>query len=101
MDAQKGRYAAWIAEREQMQGTPRQLAVAWRMLEILVEREERKSQKAFDFAFDAAELQAKDDSSLRTAAELFLAEEFKIPFFFGSSMLARLASSKRVLQVSA
>lgn len=93
MDAQKGRYAAWIAEREQMQGTPRQLAVAWRMLEILVEREERKSQKAFDFAFDAAELQAKDDSSLRTAAELFLAEEFKIPFFFGSSMLARLASS--------
>jgi hypothetical protein len=93
MDAQRGRYAAWIAEREQMQGTPRQLAVAWRMLEILVEREERKSQKAFGFAFDAGDLQAKDDSSLRTAAELFLADEFKIPFFFGSSMLARLASS--------
>lgn len=93
MDARKGRYAAWIAEREQLPGTPRQITVAWRMLEILIEREERKNQKAFDFAFNAQELQAKDDSSLRTAAELFLAEEFKIPFFFGSSMLARLASS--------
>jgi hypothetical protein len=93
MDAQKGRYAAWIAEREQMQGTTRQVVVAWRMLEILIEREERKNQKSFDFAFEAQELQAKDDSSLRTAAELFLADEFRIPFFFGSSVLARLASS--------
>ena len=93
MDSKGGRYAAWIGERERMQGTPRQLAIAWRMLEILIEREERKSQSSFEFALDVQDLEAKDDSSLRTAAELFLSGEFKLPFFFGASTLARLASS--------
>ena len=63
------------------------------MLEILIEREERKNQGAFNFALNVQDLEAKDDSSLRTAAELFLSWEFKSPYFFGSSTLTRLASS--------
>jgi len=93
MDAKSGRYSAWVSERERLEGTPRQQAIAWRMLEILIEREERKNQGSFNFALNVQDLEAKDDSSLRTAAELFLSWEFKSPYYFGSTTLTRLASS--------
>src|SRR5207249_8205366 len=83
----------WIAEREAMQGTPRQRAVAWRALEILMERELRRDQSSFDFSLDTEALGAKDDNSLQTGAELFLAKEFNVPFYFGPTVLAKLASA--------
>lgn len=86
-------FRQWIAERERTSGTPRELAIAWRTLEILVERELRRSQPSFDFALDAEELQDKDDNNLQTAAALFLAQEFEVPFYFGPSMVAKLASA--------
>ena len=33
------RFREWIAAREQMEGTPREQVIAWRTLEILIERE--------------------------------------------------------------
>ena len=83
----------WIVERESMQGTPRQLAVAWRALEILVERELRRDQVSFDFSLGTEALEAKEDNSLQTGAELFLAKEFNVPFYFGPIILAKLASA--------
>jgi hypothetical protein len=83
----------WIEERMAQRGTPRELALSWCALEILVERELRRAQKSFDFELGAEELEAKDDNSLQTAAELFLAKEFKIPFYFGPTVLAKLASA--------
>jgi hypothetical protein len=69
------------------------VALAWRALEILIEREERRSQGTFPFALTVDSLQTKDDSPLKTAAELFLAAEFKFPFYFGPATIAKLASS--------
>lgn len=86
-------FRQWILEREHLSGTPRELAVAWRTLEILIERELRRVQPRFDFSLDPEELQDKDDSNLQTAAELFLAREFDVPFYFGPSVLAKLASA--------
>lgn len=86
-------FRQWISERERLTGTPRELAVAWRTLEILIERELRRVQPRFDFSLDPEELQDKDDNNLQTAAELFLAREFGVPFYFGSSVLAKLASA--------
>jgi hypothetical protein len=86
-------FKQWIEDREKLTGTPRQLALAWRTLEILIERELRRSQAAFDFSLDADELAEKDDNNLQTAAELFLAKEFNVPFYFGPSVLAKLASA--------
>jgi hypothetical protein len=86
-------FQGWVAERQEMDGTPRELAIAWRALEILIEREKRKAQKAFDFALSADELKDKDDSAVKAAAELFLAREFGIPYYFGPSKLAVIASS--------
>jgi len=91
--ASSSRYAVWIAEREKLRGSARQVALAWRALEILIEREERRSQGTFPFALTVDSLQTKDDSPLKTAAELFLAAEFKFPFYFGPATIAKLASS--------
>ncbi len=87
------RYSRWVAEREGLNDTPRETALAWRSLEILIEREERKAQKSFDFPIRVEELQKRDDSDVRTAAELFLHKEFDIPYYFGIDRLANLSSS--------
>jgi len=87
------RFQEWVAERQVMNGTPREQAIAWRALEILIEREKRNSQQELDFALSVDELEDKDDSAVNTAAEIFLAHEFGIPYYFGPSKLAAIASS--------
>ena len=88
------RFKEWISAREQMEGTPRERAIAWRALEILVERELRKPQKTLfdDMILDEDRLKEKDDSSVKQAAELFLAREYNLPYYFGSERISRLAS---------
>lgn len=88
------KFAAWISERESASGTPRERLLGWRTLEILVERELRKAQQTLDFIeYDASELAQKDSSDVRAAAELFVAREFNLPYYYGLSRLASLASS--------
>ena len=75
-------------------GTPRERALAWRTLEILIAREKRKLQRdLFGEAIPEQELADREDSSVTTAAELFLAREFDFPYYFGQQRFARLASS--------
>ena len=87
------RFSEWIAEREASGGTPREQLLAWRKLEILIERDLRKTQKTFDFELGVDELLHREDASLEGAAELFCAREFKLPYYYGLSRLASLASS--------
>jgi len=87
------RFSGWIAERESSGGTPREQLLAWRKLEILIERDLRKTQQTFDFELGVDELQQREDASLQGAAELFCAQEFKLPYYYGQSRLACLASS--------
>jgi hypothetical protein len=90
----KQRYSRWVADREGLSDhTPREIALSWRSLEILIEREERKVQKSIDFPMKLEELQKRDDSDVRAAAELFLCKEFDIPYYFGIDRLANLSSS--------
>lgn len=86
-------FSEWIAHFDSVDSTPRDRALNWRTLEILIAREQRKKQPAFDFPLSREVLAAKDDSQLRAASELFLATEFKLPYYFGSGRLATLASS--------
>ena len=90
----KQKYSKWTADRENLKdATPREIALAWRSLEILIEREERKAQKSFDFPMKLEELYKRDDSDVHAAAELFLCKEFDIPYYFGIDRLANLSSS--------
>jgi hypothetical protein len=89
------RFKDWLAAREKMEGTPRERAVAWRALEILMLRELNRPQKGlFDEAtpLQEDELNDKDDSKVNQAAELFLAREYELPYYFGPGCLSRLAS---------
>lgn len=66
----------------------------WRTLEILLFRDKNKSQQTIafeDLEVEGVELQ--DGNDVKIAAQLFLNEEFKIPFYYGISTICRLASS--------
>ncbi len=82
----------WVTSRETISGTPFEQAIAWRALEILIERERRKAQQMFDFVLSSDELEEKDDSEVKGAAELFLAYEFSLPYYFGATKLSNIAT---------
>ena len=89
------RYRGWIADREKTAGTPRERALSWRALEILIERERSKPVRGlFDDAvqLDEEELERQDDRSVQNAAELFLAREYGLPYYFGPDRVSRLGS---------
>ena len=86
-------YQGWISICEKKEGTAREKLLNWRTLEILIERDRRKEQKAFDFALSDEELEERKGSDVEAAAELFLAREYNLPYYFGPSRLANLASS--------
>ena len=88
------RFQEWIALREKEEGTLRERAISWRSLEILIERELGRKQKTLfeEDSLDEEDLNKRDDSSVYNAAELFLAKEFDLPYFYGPERIARLAS---------
>ncbi|MGO8898786.1 MAG: hypothetical protein ACLQU5_10630 [Isosphaeraceae bacterium] len=92
---QSSRFQEWVEARERTRGTPRERAIAWRALEILIEREINRPQKGlFDDAtpLEEDELNDKDDPRVNKAAELFLAREYELPYYYGPDRIARLAS---------
>jgi len=91
--AQSGaRYGEWIRSREGVEGTSRERLIAMRTLEILIERDRRKSQLSMDFELSSEDLEKRGGSGVRGAAELFVATEFGFPYYFGPSYVAQLGS---------
>lgn len=91
--AGKNQYTEWVVARASAEGTPRELLIRWRSLEILIERHIRKRQRTLDFEpLSRDELDDKDESDVRAAAELFISKEFSFPYYFGLSKLASLGS---------
>ncbi len=83
-----------MAQRRAVSGSPRDRALGWRELEILIERDLGKSQRAFDFdALTEQDLDDKENAGVKSAAELFLSREAKAPIYFGRQKLASLSSS--------
>lgn len=90
--ASRSLFQAWIDAQEVALGTARDRAIGWRTLEILVNREIKREQGSFDFPLSASDLTERSDSQLKAAAELFLSQEFNLPYYFGTRKLATLAS---------
>ncbi|MBZ5524803.1 MAG: hypothetical protein LAP21_21400 [Acidobacteriia bacterium] len=88
----KSQFEAWLEAQENAEGNARDRAIKWRTLEILVNREVKREQGSFDFPLSASELTERSDSQLKAAAELFLSQEFNLPYYFGTRKLATLAS---------
>ena len=87
----RSRFSAWMDSQEVRVGTARDRAIGWRAMEILVHREIKHDQKSFDFPLAPNALAERSDSQVRAAAELFLSQEFDLPYYFGTHKLASLA----------
>ena len=91
---EKSQFDGWYESRSGFEGSARDRAIRWRALEIVIERVQRRPQKEL---FDDAprtdqELEEHEDAPILGAAELFLAREFDLPYYYGADRIARLAS---------
>ena len=89
------RYKSWILTKEELQLESYQLLIEWRSLEILLYRDKNKPQKQLfedEEGLDEDELSEQDGSDVKMAAQLFLNQEFGLPFYYGISKICRLAS---------
>ena len=88
------RFNEWLGRAREHGGDAQEKALAWRRVEILIERDIARKQSSFDFgALPEEELREKEVSAITAAAELFLHKECGVPFYFGRQKLAMLASS--------
>ena len=88
-------FAEWIESRSQSKEQAQVRALGWRALEIVLERAIANPQRGlFDDEGQGSpeSLEARDDSPVRKAAELFLAKEYGLPYYYGPERVARLAS---------
>lgn len=91
--ASKPQYGEWVQACNAAEGTLRQQLIKWRTLEIIIERHSRKRQLMLGLvALPREELEDKEESDVRAAAELFLSKEFGFPYYFGLKQLASLGS---------
>lgn len=87
------RYSAWLEATRNAPGDALERAIHWRLLQILVERDVRKSQSSFDFeALAVDELEARAGSGVDRAAEHFLLTEVGLPIYFGREALSAVSS---------
>lgn len=90
--ASKPLYSDWVRSRVEVDGTLRHQLIKWRTLEILIIRHIGKKQMFLFEPLSTEDLEDKDESDVRAAAELFLSKEFDFPYYFGMSKLASLGS---------
>jgi hypothetical protein len=87
------RYDTWLQEAHRKHGNPLERAIQWRMTEILVARDRKHEQQAFDFvALSIDELNKRNSSALERAAEHFVRTEVGAPIYFGRQALADVSS---------
>ncbi len=89
-----GVYRRWRAEVEERSYVDNfEEAVTWRALEIHIARDQARTQRElFSLPREPDLLEEREAADIRTAAELFLCTEMKLPFYYGGDCLARLAS---------
>ena len=71
---------------------PFDAAVRWRKLLIMMEYQLGKSQLSLDLPLPVAQLENRGSSAIATAAELFLAKDHRLPFYYGTKRIKQLSS---------
>lgn len=98
------RYSEWLARAEQRSSEASiESLVELYVTRILLARDESKRQLTLDMALSAEELDDRDNSQVRGAAEIFMHEELKIPYYFGLDRMCVMASAniEELLSLSA
>ena len=87
------RYDAWLQTARDTRGNAVERAIRWRMTEILIERDRKNDQQAFDFvALSNEEFDKRQSSGVARAAEHFLRTEINAPIYFGRETLSDVSS---------
>lgn len=86
---------SWVNEVENIEqstASPFEKAIAWQTLEILTTRAKAKGQLTLDMTLPEFSLKEDDKSRVREPAALFLAKEFKIPYYYGFTKISACSS---------
>ena len=87
------RYDLWLDAARRKTGTAVERAIQWRATEILVARDRRNEQQAFDFvSLSTEEMDKRNSSGLARAAEHLVRTEIGAPVYFGREALADVSS---------
>lgn len=90
----KVRYAEWLARADQYSIDQNlESLLELYVTRILLVRDESKRQLSFDLTLTEEELDDRNSSQLRAAAELFMHEELGIPYYFGFDRLCVMATN--------
>lgn len=89
------RYSEWLARAERKSAEPTlDTLLELYVTRILMSRDTAKRQIALDLMpLSAEEIDDRDNSQVRSAAEIFLHEELGLPYYYGLERLCVLASS--------
>lgn len=87
------RYDDWFASVINSKTDEMNRATKWRSVQILIERDMRRSQSSFEFFPLAAEELEKKERGVERAAEHFMRTELAAPIYFGRETLASVSSS--------
>lgn len=86
------RFRSWLSEEDLSTADPVELMTRIRSLEIRIVRKQSRENTLFnDFEFPV-DSNMKRDSSLSSAARLFISREFQLPYYYGGDNLKALSS---------
>ncbi|MEY2423023.1 MAG: hypothetical protein QOI95_3090 [Acidimicrobiaceae bacterium] len=87
----RNRYQGWLDDAEELYGYD--AALRWRELEIVIIRDRDRGQlELIDLPLTNEDLKAQSASNIREAAALFLRHDYRLPYYFGSQRISKLAS---------
>ena len=89
------RFSEWIEKETEAidkLANPIEAAVRWRKLLIMMQYRLGRGQLPLDIPLPLDELEARSPSAIETAAELFLAKEYRLPFYYGARRIKQLSS---------
>lgn len=90
---QTPRYNLWLDTARKNTGSAVERAIQWRMTEILVARDRKNEQQAFDFlSLSTEEFDKRQSSGLARSAEHFVRTEIGAPIYFGRDALSDVSS---------
>lgn len=88
------RYAQWLARADQYTSDQNlESLLELYVTRILLVRDESKRQMSLDLTLTEEDLEGRDSSQVRNAAELFMHDELGIPYYFGFDRLCVMATS--------
>lgn len=88
------RYTQWLARADQYTADEKlESLLELYVTRILLVRDESKRQLSLDLTLTEEELEYRDSSQLRAAAEIFMHEELSIPYYFGFERLCVMATN--------